>query len=368
MLITMLAATLALDASGPVVFIGTYTKAPSEGIYAYRLDSKTGQLQSLGLAAKVANPSFVAFHPNGKFLYAVTEEGVGAVTAFSIDRDKAKLTKLNSMVSKGDSPCHLNVDRSGKFLIVVNYTSGSTTRIPIGSDGRLGEPSVFVQHAKPSGGPGTDPKRQEGPHAHSVNYTPDGQFAMVADLGLDEVIAYKLAGGGLDAGPVAHIAPGSGPRHFAFHPSGKTAYVINELRSTVTVFDYAGAGVLKEKQTLSALPADFKGTSYTAEVQVHPSGKFLYGSNRGHNSIAMFAIEGDGKLRFIGTEPTRGDWPRNFGIDPTGQWMIAANERSSTITVFRIDQKTGKLTAVGEPIAVASPVCVKFLPSSEPRP
>ena len=357
----MLAAVLTLDASGPLVLIGTYTKPPSEGIYAYRLDTTTGQMEPLGLAAKVANPSFVALHPNGKFAYAVTEEGVGAVTAFAIDREKAKLTELNRVPSKGDGPCHLNVDRSGRFLIVVNYGSGSTTRIPIGADGRLGAPSASVQHAKPAGGPGTDAKRQDGPHAHSVNYTPDGKFAMVADLGRDEVIAYKLDAGGLDAGPVARVAAGSGPRHFAFHPSGKTAYVINELRSTVTVFDYSGGGVLKEKQTISALPADFKGVSYTAEVQVHPSGKFLYGSNRGHNSIATFAIEADGKLRFVGTEPTRGNWPRNFGIDPTGQWLIAANQNSNTIVVFKIDTKTGKLTAVGDPIAVGSPVCVKFL-------
>ena len=361
MLITLLAATLALD---PVVLIGTYTntKAPSEGIYAYRLDSKTGAMQPLGLAAKVASPSFVALHPNGKFAYAVTEEGpAGSVTAFAIDAGKAKLTELNRVPSKGKDPCHLNVDRSGKFLIVVNYSSGSTTRIPIGPDGRLGENSISIQHAKPAGGPGTDTKRQEGPHAHSVNYTPDGKFAMVADLGRDEMIAYKLDGGGLDAGPVTHIAAGSGPRHFAFHPSGNVAYSINELRSTVTVFDYAGGGVLKEKQTVSALPADFKGVSYTAEVQVHPSGKFLYGSNRGHNSIAIFSIAADGKLTFVGTESTRGKWPRNFGIDPTGQWLIAANQNSNDIAVFKIDVKTGKLTPVGDMISLSAPVCVKFL-------
>lgn len=360
MLITMLAAALALDASAPIVFIGTYTKAPSEGIYAYQFDSKTGRLQSLGLAAKVANPSFLALHPNGKFVYAVTEAGKGAVTAFAVDRERGKLTELNRVSSKGDGPCHLNVDRTGRFLIVVNYGSGSTTRIPIGGDGRLSEPSAFVQHAKPVGGAGTDPSRQAGPHAHSVNFSPDGRFAMVADLGRDEVIAYGLEGGGLDEGPVAHVAPGSGPRHFAFHPSGKTAYVINEMKSTVTVFDY-NAGVLKEKQTVSALPEGYSGNSSTAEVLVHPSGRFLYGSNRGHNSIAMFAIEAGGKLRFMGTEPTRGDTPRNFGIDPTGAWLIAANQNSNSIVVFRIDAKTGKLTAVGDPIAVGSPVCVKFL-------
>jgi 6-phosphogluconolactonase len=365
MLITLLSLLVAAEtssATGPIVFIGTYTKPPSEGIYAFRLDTKSGHLQPLGLAAKVANPSFVAIHPNGKFLYTVTEARAGAVTAFAIDRESGKLTELNQASTKGDGPCHLSVDRAGHFLVAVNYGSGSVTRVPIGADGRLGEPSAFDQHGKPAGGPGTDPKRQEGPHAHSVNFSPDDKFAIVADLGRDEVITYKVDSGGLDPAQVAHLAPGSGPRHFAFHPSGKTAYVINELKSTVTVFDYSAPdGVLKEKQTISTLPAGFTGESSTAEVLVHPSGKFLYGSNRGHNSIAIFAIEDDGKLRFIGTEPTRGDFPRNFGIDPTGQWLIAANQNSSTIVMFKIDRKTGKLTPVGDPIAVGSPVCVRFL-------
>ena len=363
MLITLLAAAVALNAAGPIIFVGTYTNAkmPSEGIYAYRFDSKTGAMQPLGVAGKTSNPSFLALHPSGKFLYAVNEESNGGVTAFSIDRDKAKLTELNRVSSKGKDPCHLSVDKSGKFLIAVNYSSGTTTRIPIRADGRLDEPSASVQHAKPAGGPGTDPKRQDGPHAHSVNYTPDGKFALVADLGLDEMIAYKVDGGGLEPGPVTRLAGGSGPRHLAFLPSGKVAYSINELRSTVTVFDYVGGGVLKEKQTVSALPADFKGVSYTAEVQVHPSGKFLYGSNRGHNSIALFSIAGDGKLTFLGTEPTRGTWPRNFKIDPTGHWLIAANQNSNSMAVFRIDQQTGKLSPVGETIELGSPVCVKFL-------
>jgi 6-phosphogluconolactonase len=361
-MLAMMAAFQAQSVSNPIVFIGTYSKAGSEGIYSYRFDSKTGKMQPLGLAAKVADPSFVAIHPNGKFLYAVTEQKVGLVTAFAIDRDNGKLTELNHTVSKGDSPCHLAVDRTGKFLIVVNYTSGSVTRIPVGADGRVGEPTAFVQHAKPAGGKGTDPKRQAGPHAHSVNFSPDGQFAFVADLGRDEVITYRVDRGGLEQVQVAAIAPGSGPRHFAFHPSGKQAYVISELRSTVTVFDYdAHNGLLKETQTISALPEGFNGTSYTAEVQVHPSGRFLYGSNRGHNSIAMFSIGAGGKLHFNGTEPTRGDWPRNFGIDPTGEFLIAANQNSNTMAVFRIDGKTGKLTPVGDTIALGSPVCVKFL-------
>jgi 6-phosphogluconolactonase len=227
----------------------------------------------------------------------------------------------------------------------------------------LGEPSAFEQHGKPAGGAGTDPKRQEGPHAHCVNFSPDGKFAMVADLGLDEVITYKVDGGGLVNVQTAHVAPGSGPRHFALSPSGKVAYVVTELKSTVVVFDFnPQTGALKEKQTISALPSDFKGTSYGAEIAVHPSGRFLYTSNRGSNSIAMFAIENGGKLKFLGIESTRGDWPRNFGIDPTGHWMIASNQNSNTIAVFQIDQKSGKLKPVGNTVQVGSPVDIEFLP------
>lgn len=354
-----LLAVLTTVASDPIVWIGTYTKAPSEGIYAFRLDSKTGRLAPLGLAAKVANPSFVALHPNGRFLYAVTEESTGMVTAFSITgRDKAKLAELNRVPTKGNGPCHLTVDRTGKFLIAVNYGGGSTVRIPIQDDGRLGEPSAFVQHEKPSA---PADRRQDAPHAHSVNFSPDGRFAFVADLGRDEVITYRVDGGGLAPAQVAHLEPGSGPRHFSFHPSGKAAYVINELKSTVTVFDYeASTGKLTTRQTISSLPADFKGASYTAEVLVHPSGKFLYGSNRGHNSIAIFSIGHDHKLKFVGTESTHGEWPRNFGIDPSGHFLIAANQNSNTLAVFRIDTHTGKLAPVGDTISLGSPVCVKF--------
>jgi 6-phosphogluconolactonase len=360
-ILTLLAAwhTVAAD---PIVFIGTYTKPPSEGIYAFRLDEATGHLTALGLAAKVANPSFVAIHPNGKFLYAVTEASAGAVTAFSIDRSSGRLGELNRASTKGDGPCHLSVDPGGHFLIAVNYGSGSTVRIPLEADGRLGEPGAFVQHAKPEAVAGWDPERQKGPHAHSVNFSPDGRFAFVADLGRDEVITYQVDQGGLAPAGVTRIAAGSGPRHFAFHPSGKTAYVINELRSTVTVLSYeAKLGAFKERQTISTLPAGFTGTSNTAEVQVHPSGKFLYGSNRGHDSITIFKIAPDGQLTFVGTEPTRGTWPRNFGIDPTGKFLIAANQNSNTIAVFKIDLNTGKLSAIGDTIPVGSPVCVRFL-------
>lgn len=365
MLIPLLSLLLAFDpgsATGPVFFVGTYSKAPSEGIYAFRLDGKSGNLEALGLAAKVSNPSFLAFHPNGNFLYAVNENSHGSVTAFAINHENNKLTELNQASTKGNGPCHLAVDPSGHFLIAVNYGSGSVTRIPIDAEGRLGEPSAFDQHAKPAGGAGTDPKRQEGPHAHCVNFSPDGKFAMVADLGRDEVITYKVDGGGLDAVHAAHLAPGSGPRHFALSPSGKVAYVVTELKSTVAVFDFdSKTGLLKETQTISTLPADFKGTSYGAEIAVHPSGRFLYTSNRGSNSIAMFAIGNGGKLKFLGVQSTRGDWPRGFGIDPTGHWMIAANQNSNTIGVFKIDQKSGKLQPVGNTVEVGSPVDIEFM-------
>lgn len=345
----------------PLLFLGTYTKSSSEGIYAYRLEQSTGKLLPLGLVAKAENPSFLAIHPNGKFLYAVDEKAQGSVVAFAINRDSGKLTELNSASTKGDDPCHLMVDSTGQFLIAVNYSSGSTIRIPILADGKLGDPGAFVKHAKPEGLPGSDPARQKDAHAHSINFSPDGRFAFVADLGRDELITYRVDQGGLTPSSVTKIEPGSGPRHFTYNPSRNTAFVINELKSTVTVLGVNSKdGTFKTRQTISTLPADFKGKSFCAEVQMHPSGKFVYGSNRGHNSITIFKYSG-GKLTFVGTESTRGDWPRNFAIDPSGKFLIAENQNSNSIAVFKIDPKTGKLKPVGDTIEAGSPVCIKFL-------
>lgn len=349
------------------VYLGTYTggKSPSKGIYVARLDVRTGELAQPELAAEVTNPSFVALHPNGRFLYAVGEMGGqkgGAVSAFAIDPASGRLTLLNQVSSRGSGPCHLNVDKTGRYVVAVNYGSGSTTAIAIQPDGRLGESTAFIQHS----GSSVNPKRQQGPHAHSVNFSPDNRFAVVADLGLDQVLVYRFdaAKGTLEPNqpPYAKVAAGSGPRHFAFHPNGRFGYVINELASTVTAFAWdARRGALSEIQTISTLPKDFSGENYCAEVVAHPSGRFLYGSNRGHDSIAVFSIDRQGKLALIEHVPTQGKFPRNFAIEPGGAYMLVANQNSNNVVVFRIDSKTGRLSATGKQVSVGAPVCVRYL-------
>ena len=354
-----------------LVYVGTYTQegSKSKGIYAYRFDEGTNQITSLGLAAETTNPSFVAIHPNGRFLYAVNEvqhyEGPnsGGVSAFSIDRATGKLTFLNEVPSRGADPCYIIVDKAGKHVLVANYTGGSIAVFPISSDGKLGEPSAVVQHT----GHGTDPKRQEAPHAHSIDLSPDNRFAFVDDLGLDELKVYKFdsAKGSLTPNEpaFAKLDPGAGPRHFALHPSGKFAYVVAEMGSTVTAFSLdLKTASLQRLQTVSTLPKNFKGENDDAEIQVHPSGKFIYASNRGRDSIAVFAIDPQkGTLTQIEDVPTQGQIPRSFEIDPTGNFLFAENQKSDNIVIFRIDRNTGKLTATGQKLEVGSPVDVKFL-------
>lgn len=366
--VTLIPFTPAEAANRCIAYIGTYTGAKSKGIYAYELDQSSGDLKEMGLVAEVKSPSFLAIHPNRKFLYAISEidsfngRKTGGVSAYSIDPASGKLTLLNQQTSGGPGPCHVSVDKSGKVVLVANYGGGSVESIPIGSDGKLGEPGTFIQHQ----GKSVDASRQEAPHAHSINVDPGNRFAVAADLGLDRVLVYKLETrkGTLTPNdpPYTTVKPGSGPRHFAFHPTGLYGYVINEMACTVTGFSWDGKkGVLNEVQTISTLPGSVEKGFSTAEVQVHPTGKFLYGSNRGHNSIAAFEIGREGKLEKIQIEPTQGKTPRNFGIDPTGQWLLAANQDSDTIVVFKIDQKTGKLQATGKTVEVGKPVCVKFL-------
>ena len=349
------------------LYIGTYTGGGSEGIYVSKLDSKTGALAKPELAAEIKNPSFVAVHPNRKFLYAVSEvadaggKPTGGVAAFAIDDKTGKLTLLNQQSSEGTGPCHLVVDRAGKNVLVANYGGGSCASLPIGDDGKLGPATSAIQHQ----GKSVNAARQEAPHAHSINLDAANRFAFVADLGLDQVLVYKFdsKSGKLTPNdpPFTKVAAGAGPRHFAFLPNGKAAYVINELASSVTVFSYdAEKGVLKELQNLSTLPGDVPGNS-TAEVVVHPSGNFVYGSNRGHNSLAIFAVDpATGKLTAKGNQGTGGKIPRNFAIDPTGKWLLAENQESGTIVVFAIDSKTGQLAQTGKSVEVASPVCVRF--------
>jgi 6-phosphogluconolactonase len=349
-----------------LVYVGTYTRETSKGIYAFRFDAATGKLAPLGLVAEVANPSFLAIHPNQRFLYAVSETGGGSVAAYAVDRQSGKLTALNMVSAKGGGPCHINVDKTGSTVAVANYGTGSVAAFPVGADGRLGEASGFHQHE----GSSVNPQRQKGPHAHSTDFSPDNRFLMSSDLGLDKVLVYRFdpKTSSITANDPAFVSvkPGSGPRHFAFHPSARFAYVINEIASTATAFTYdAVKGALTELQTLSTLPEGVTGDNSTAELEMHPSGKFLYGSNRGHNSIAVFAVDPKkGTLTLIQNASTQGGPPRNFAIDPTGKYLFAANQNTDTIVLFRIDEQNGKLTPAGETVQLDAPVCVRFVAGS----
>lgn len=352
------------------VYIGTYTEKGSKGIYRSELDLASGRLTPPTLAAKAKDPSFVAIAPDHHFLYAVSEvdeqdgKKSGGVSSFAIDPKTGDLTLLNQQLSGGAGPCHLVVDRPGKHVLVANYGSGSVSVLPIEAGGRLGKATAFVQHH----GSGPNPQRQQGPHAHSINLDAANRFAVVADLGLDKLLVYRFdpRKGTLTPNepPAVSVAPGAGPRHFAFHPNGKNAYVIDELNSTVTAFHYDGQrGILEPIQAVSTLPDGFKGRNYPAEVQVHPSGKFLYGSNRGQNSIAVFTTDGKtGKLSAAGHQADKIKTPRNFGIDPTGTYLLVANQDSDSVLVFRIDAETGELRPTGSAIEVPTPVCVKMMP------
>jgi 6-phosphogluconolactonase len=350
-----------------LAYVGTYTtKTISKGIYAYRYDGVTGKLSSLGVAGESADPSFVAMHPSRNFLYAVNEAGKSStVSAFALEPKTGKLTLLNQLPALGEDPCYISFDKTGKFALVANYTSGNIVVFPILADGKLGEHTALVQD---SGTLGPNKERQEGPHAHWIETSPDNRFALVSDLGLDEVLVYKFnaAKGTLSPNqpPYVRLKQGSGPRHIAIRPGGKFVYVVSELSSTVTVFRFnAKAGTLHELQTVTTLPKDFSGRNDTAEIAVHPNGKFLYASNRGHESIAVYAIHTTkGTLTFVANVPTGGKEPRHFAIDPGGNYLLAENQLSNNIVVFKIDLATGGLTPTGDVLDVPSPVDMAFLP------
>src|SRR6266850_2589599 len=354
-----------------LVYIGTYTGAQSKGIYVSHFDPGTGRLTSPELAAETKNPSFLALHPNQHMLYCVGEvdefggKKGGAVSAFNLDSTTGKLTLINQQSSGGPGPCHVAVDRAGKCVLVANYGGGSIAALPIDGAGKPGEPSAFIQHS----GSSLNRERQEGPHAHFVTTDPANQFVLTCDLGLDKVLIYRLNPPTYslspNAPPSVSIKPGSGPRHLAFHPNGHFIYVINEMGSSLTVFSFDGKhGLLEEKQTISTLPENFTGESTCAEVQVHPSGKFVYGSNRGADRIVVFGADAKtGKLTLIEHQSTQGKTPRHFAIDPTGQWLLAENQGSNSVVVFSVDEKTGRLKPTGQTLEVPAPVCLQFVPS-----
>ena len=354
-----------------LVHFGTYTGPTSKGIYVSRLNTATGALTDPVLAAETPSPSFLAVAPSGTHLYAVNEIGeyegkpTGSVSAFAIERKTGMLKPINRQASGGGGPAHISTDRKGTHVLVANYGGGSVAVLPIAQDGSLRPMSGFVQHT----GSSVNPQRQKEPHAHSIDLDPTGQRAYVADLGLDKILIYRYdaSAGTLKPSepPFATVEPGSGPRHVAMHPSGRFSYVINEIVLTVTAFARdAATGGLTSFQTISTLPQDVKPQQNysTAELTMHPSGKFLYGSNRGHDSLTVYAVDQtSGRLTYVQTESTGGSTPRSFGIDPTGRWLLAANQRSDSIVVFGIDQATGRLTPTGARVTVGAPVCVTFL-------
>jgi 6-phosphogluconolactonase len=344
------------------MYVGTYSRGSSKGIYAYKFQSSTGKATPIGLAAETSNPSFLAVHPSQRFLYAVNENNTGMVSAFAIDPANASLKLLNQVNSKGSGPCHLSVDKTGKWLFVANYNSGSVAAYPINDNGSLGEASKTIQHS----GNSVNVDRQGGPHAHVAAISPDNRFVWVCDLGLDEVLSYRIdpAKGGLTPNdpPFAKVQPGFGPRHLVFRADAKFAYVMSEMGGNVTVFSYdAAKGTMQQVQVISTLPENYTGTKSGAEIAIHPNSKFLYASNRVHNSIAIFKVDAaKGTLTAAGNVSSGGKTPRAFAIDPSGNYLLAANQDTSNIVIFKIDQQTGGLTPTGDTIEVGSPVSVVF--------
>jgi 6-phosphogluconolactonase len=350
--------------------VGTYTGGESRGIYRFTLDPSTGEASEPALAAEADNPSFLALHPSRPFLYAVGEtsefqgEKTGTVSAFAVDGETLELRFLNRQPSMGAGPCHLVVDGEGKNVLVANYGGGSVAVLPLREDGRLAEPSDVRQHR----GAGPNRARQEGPHAHGLAFDGSGQRVFAADLGVDRVYVYdfEVDSGTLEPAtePFVAVEPGAGPRHIALHPSGAYLYVVNELSSTVAVLRYdETTGALEPVQTVTTLPADFDGHGTTAEIALSPDGRFLYASNRGHDSLAFYAVEADsGRLVPLGHVPTGGRTPRHFALDSTGEWLLVANQASDNVVVFRRDATSGRPEATGTVVSVPVPVCVLPVP------
>jgi 6-phosphogluconolactonase len=362
-----------------LVYIGTYTGPKSKGIYLFRLQTENREvpqnitLVPLGVATETPSPSFLAVDMGRHLLFAVNEidsfEGraSGAVSAFQIDPGTGKLTAINQRPSMGTGPCHLALDHFRKNLVVANYNSGSVAVLPISADGHLGEASDVVQHS----GSSVNPDRQKGPHAHCITFDPAYRFVFVCDLGLDKIMAYRLdeGKGKLTPGdpPFTPVKAGAGPRHMAFRPDGRFAYVINELNSTVTTFGYmTSTGRLHEIATVSSLPPHFEGNNSGAELTVHPSGRFLYASNRGNDTVVLFAIDpSKGTLTYVDEQGSGGKTPRHFGIDASAKYMVICNQNSDNMLACAIDGATGRLKPSGVLASAPSPVCALFVAQAD---
>jgi 6-phosphogluconolactonase len=346
------------------VYVGTYTGGDSEGIYTCTLDTKTGELLRQEVTSGINNPSFLAIHPNGEYLYSVgrNQSDLGSVHSFKRDRTTGHLTFLNKQSSEGAGPCHVIVDNTGKWVLTANYGGGTVSILPIKKDGSLGPATDMKKHT----GSSVNPNRQNEPHPHSIWVSPDNQYVFVPDLGIDKIVIYKLdsINGKLlpNGPPFFQTAPGAGPRHFTFHPNGKNAFVINELNCTITSMNYeTETGALSKKHTMSTLPKNFTAENTCADIHTTPNGRFVYGSNRGHDSIAVFSFNKEtGQLFFVETESTQGIQPRNFAIDPTGSILLAANQKTNNVVTYWINQQSGELTPTGFKAKVPSPVCLKL--------
>jgi 6-phosphogluconolactonase len=356
-------------AEEPLVFISAFASGEKAAIHAFQLNTDTGALKEIHRTTGVENPFFIALSPDRRFLYSIHAKKFGGkeeeeVAAYEIEGRTGHLKPLNRQSSRGSASCYLDVDATGKTVLVANYTTGSVASLPAQTDGSLGEAASVFKHA----GASVDPARQKGPNAHSIVVSPDNRFALAADLGIDQILSYRLdaAAAKLSPNPTQPFvkAPaGAGPRHLTFHPDGRRVYAINELKNSVTSFDYeTESGSLTERQTISTLPEGFTGKSYCADVKITPDGRFLYGTNRGHDSIAAYRIGDDGQLTRIGIEPSLGKGPQNLAITPDGKWLLCANMPGNNVVVFRIDPQTGGLKSAGEPVSMPMPSCIRLLP------
>lgn len=363
----MLTAAASLHAADPLVFVSAFAGGDEGAIHAYRLNLKTGELKLAHRTTDVEHPFFTALSPGGKFLYSIHAKQFGGkeneeVAAYAIEGRSGRLKLLNRQSARGTASCYLDVDTTGKSVLVANYSTGSVAALPVNEDGSLGEAASFIQHA----GSSVDPKRQKGPYAHSIVASPDNRFAYAADLGIDKILIYRLdpktAKLRANTPPFVRTPAGAGPRHLTFHPNGKHLYAINELKNSVTRFDQdAKTGALTLRQTISTLPDDFEGTSHTADLKITPDGKFLYGTNRGHDSIAIYRLAKNGGMKRIGIEPSLGKGPQNLLITPDGGLLLCANMPGNNVVVFRINKTTGALKAAGEPVEIPKPSCIRLL-------
>lgn len=352
-------------AAEPVVFVSAFASGEKAGIHAFGFNSAKGTLRPLKRATGMQSPFFIALSPDKQFLYSIDEFGGkdNFVAAFAIEGRGGDLRPLNRQNTLGTASCFVDVDPTGKSVLVANYSSGNVTSFPVKGDGSLGESVSFFQHS----GSSVDPQRQKGPNAHCFVVSPDGRHALAADLGIDKVMIYTLDAATAKLAPnavqaFAKLTPGSGPRHLTFHPNGNLVYLINELSNTITVFDWNAAdGSLREKQTIATLPKDFTGTSHTADLKITPDGRHLYGTNRGHDSLASYRIADDGTLTLLTIQPGGGKGPQNLLITPDGRWLLCANMPGNNVVVFQIDTTNGSITPKGEPVEVPMASCIRWM-------